>query len=106
MDRVGNTDYWENRREVLTDSSAAELLESINDAIANHKTYGPPMVTWSRVNTEPMKNTTQSLWQFTDEKGGFWKGIVRVDPVSGEPNRFSLSVKIARTDSNMPSSME
>jgi putative intracellular protease/amidase len=104
IDRVGTTDHWENKWEVMTDSTAMELLESINEAIANNKTYGPPIVKWSRVKTEPANKTTQSFWQFTDEKGGVWKGVVRVDQLRGEPNHFTLSVKITREDTTGSSS--
>jgi hypothetical protein len=104
IDRVGTTDHWENKWEVMTDSTAMELLESINEAIANNKTYGPPIVKWSRVKTESANKTTQSFWQFTDEKGGVWKGVVRVDQLRGEPNHFTLSVKITREDTTGSSS--
>ena len=54
------------------------------------------MPKWARVTTEPTKNSTQSLWQFTDEKGEMWKGVVWVEPVNGKASRFTLSVKIER----------
>src|SRR6266536_4198186 len=40
LGREGNSDHWENTWAVATDTSAAELLESINSTIANNKTKG------------------------------------------------------------------
>jgi putative intracellular protease/amidase len=100
LSREGNTDQWENRWLVSTDISAAEILESVNNAIAGNKTYGAPSFTkWVRLNNVSTRSETQSLWQFTDEKGGVWNGTVRVEPVAGERNQFTLSVKIARSSS-------
>jgi len=100
LGREGNSDHWENTWAVATDTSAAELLESINSTIANNKTYGgPSLVKWTRLGEISTKTPLQSRWQFTDEKGAVWSGIVQVEPVAGERNRFMLSVKIARTNS-------
>ncbi|MBA3766167.1 MAG: DJ-1/PfpI family protein [Acidobacteria bacterium] len=101
LSRAGDSDQWENKWAVATDTSAAELLESVNNSIANSKTYGAAAhVKWARQDGASARNTTQSLWQFTDEKGGTWNGVVRVEPVAGERNGFTLSVKIARNNSN------
>lgn len=102
--RTGTADRWQNTWDVRTDSSASELLESINSSIAAHKIYGSSMPKWTRVTTEPTKNATQSLWQFTDGKGGMWKGFVWVEPVNGEANRFTLGVKIERHPAGSSSS--
>ena len=100
LSREGSSDHWENTWAVVTDSSAAELLEIINNTIASNKTYGgPSQVKWNRLASQPTKSGLQSLWQFTDEKGAVWKGVVSVEPVGGEQNRFTLSVKIARPNS-------
>lgn len=100
LSREGNTDQWENRWLVSTDISAAEILESVNNAVAGNKTYGAPSPTkWVSVENASGNRETQSLWRFTDEKGGLWNGTVRVDPVAGERNQFTLSVKIARSSS-------
>jgi putative intracellular protease/amidase len=95
--RDGNTDRLESKW-IVPAESAAKFLESINTVIANNKEYGGlAMVKWSKLNVEAAKSKTQSLWQFTDEKGSVWNGTARVEPVTGEQNRFMFSVKIART---------
>lgn len=100
LSREGNTDQWENRWLVSTDISAAEILESVNQTIAGNKTYGAPSYTkWVRLENASSNRETQSLWRFTDEKGGLWNGTVRVEAVAGERNQFTLSVKIARSTS-------
>lgn len=100
LSREGNSDRWENRWAVAAESSAAQLLGTVNSAIANSRTYdGLPGVKWSRLGGEGARNTSKSLWQFRDEKGATWHGVVQVEPVAGERNRFTLSVKIARNNS-------
>jgi putative intracellular protease/amidase len=99
VSREGNEDQWENRWSVAANSASA-LLESINTTISSGKTYrGAPAVKWIQMKESP-RQTTQSLWRFNDEKGAPWNGVVRVDPVSGETNRFTLSVKIARSSAS------
>jgi putative intracellular protease/amidase len=101
LSRAGSTEQWENKWSVATESSAAEVLDSINQTIASNKTYGGEAgVKWVRVEREAHQGGTQSLWRFTDEKGATWNAIARVEPVAGEARRFTLSVQIARDTSN------
>lgn len=100
LGRNGDSARWENTWSVTTNTSAAELLESVNNSIAINKTYGEPSkVKWTRLPAQPAKSGLQSLWQFTDEKGAVWNGVVSVEPITGEQNRFTLSVRIVRQDS-------
>jgi hypothetical protein len=99
LGRDGTPDRWENTWSVVPEKSAVDLLESVNNSIATNKTYGPPAAKWTRVDSDG-KNVMQSLWQFTDEKGGAWNGVVQLEPVAGEQNRFTLRVKIARNNSS------
>lgn len=100
LSREGGLDGWENKWSVATDSSASQILESVNSTITNNKTYGPPQAKWTRAGGQGTQSSAESLWQFTDNKGTPWSGVVRVEPVTGERNRFKLSVKVAR---NQPS---
>ena len=100
LGREGNSDHWENTWAVIPETSATELMESVNNSIAASKTYGPPAAKWTRVEASENKNALQSLWQFTDEKGGAWKGVVLIEPFAGEQNRFTLRVRIARNNSS------
>lgn len=94
--RDGNTERWESKW-IVPAESAVKFLESINPVIANNREYGGlATVKWSRLNADAAKSQTQTLWQFTDEKGSVWNGTVSVEPVTGEQNRFMFSVKIAR----------
>jgi putative intracellular protease/amidase len=100
LSREGTSDGWENKWDVTTDTSATAILDSVNDTIANGKTYGEAPVKWVRLNRKTAKNVTQSMWQFADEKGKAWNGVVNVEPVKGAQNRFTLSVKVARTNAS------
>lgn len=100
LSRAGDADHWENKWAVATDISGAEILESVNNSIANNKTYdGAALVKWARQDGASARNATQSLWRFTDERGNVWNGVVRVEAVAGERNRFTLSVRIDRNNS-------
>jgi putative intracellular protease/amidase len=99
LSRGGSRDWWENRWSVATETSAGELLETVNKSIAENKTYGPQHVKWARTDRDS-RNASESLWSFTDEKGAAWNGVVRVEPAAGERNRFLLSVKVARNNSS------
>jgi putative intracellular protease/amidase len=101
LSRAGSLDQWENKWMVATESSAAEILDSVNNTIANNKTYGGLSgVKWIRVDKGSHTGGTQSLWRFTDEKGATWKGVARVEAVAGESKRFTLSVQVARDNNN------
>jgi putative intracellular protease/amidase len=99
LSREGGLDQWENKWLVATDDSAAGILESINKSIAANKTYGAPSeLKWNRQGKAWAKGETQSSWTFADEKGAVWNGVARVEPLAGEKNRFTLSLKITRND--------
>lgn len=101
LSRAGTTERWENTWAVVSESSAADILESVNSTIAANKTYGgQASIKWARVDRASHKSATQSSWRFTDEKGAAWNGVVRVEPVAGKANHFTLSVKIARGNSS------
>jgi hypothetical protein len=99
LGRDGTSDRWENTWSVVPEESAVDLLESVNNSIATNKTYGPPAANgrvWRVVGRTPCRVCVQ----FTDEKGGAWNGVVQLEPVAGEQNRFTLRVKIARNNSS------
>jgi putative intracellular protease/amidase len=102
LSRMGSRDTWENKWSVTTESSASEVLESVNNTISSDKTYGAPTgrARWTRADAgahgSGSSSVTQSFWRFTDEEGAAWNGSVTVEPVTGERNKFTLTVKIAR----------
>jgi len=98
LSREGTSSWWVNEWELITSISAAEILSSVNAAIAEGKTYGEMPVKWVRLN-DKRTDANQSAWQFTDEAGGRWKGVVSVEVMKGSPNHFVLSVKVARDNS-------
>jgi putative intracellular protease/amidase len=96
LSRSGSVDKWENTWAVTTVSTANELLDAVNNAIASNRTYGPPLAKWTRVNADSTRNPLQTWWTFSDEKGGSWNGVVNVSPVAGQKNQYTLSVKVER----------
>jgi hypothetical protein len=72
----------------------------VNNTIAANKTYpGASGIKWTRLEGTSIPGKSESSWNFTDEKGGNWNGVVRVEPVASEKNRFTLSIKINRSTS-------
>ena len=96
LNRSGSVDNWENSWAVITESTAAELLDQINNSIAANKTYGPSAAKWTRVDAAKTNNALQTWWTFMDEKGAPWNGVVTVVPVSGQKNQYTLTVKVER----------
>jgi len=80
---LGDKQEWEVRGTFKAETSAAEFLKIVNDRMKKH---------WSLISTD---NNT-SVWSFKDETGRPWKGIVDVQPVAAEPNKYEVSVKIKR----------
>jgi len=97
--REGTRDHWMNQWEVTTDISAAEILDSVNKTIANRKKNDIAGVKWVQLSVESDENPTQSMWQFADECGDVWKGIVRVERQPSKRDLFILTVKVERKNS-------
>lgn len=105
LSRVGSRDEWENKWNVNTENSVAELLESVNKTIGSNKVYGDESENskWVPTNLEAHQSENESWWQFSDENGGTWNGTVSVERKAGERNQFILSVKIVRNPSSAKS---
>ncbi len=104
LSREGGTDQWENKWLVKSEASAAEIFEIINKTLAENKTYAPTTIKWIRQDSgkadDPGKSADpmKSLWKFTDENGKSWIGRASLQPVAGEKNKYTMSVRIARSD--------
>jgi putative intracellular protease/amidase len=98
LSREGGTDHWENKWLVKSEAPAAQIFEIINKTLAANKPYAPTTVKWVRQDSGKAAEATKSLWKFTDENGKAWVGMASLQPVAGEKNKFTMSVKIARSD--------
>lgn len=96
LSREGNREQWENRWAVASESSAAEIMESVNATIAGSKTYDASNYKWSRADNAVNHDALRSSWRFADEKGNAWSGVARIEPVAGQKNQYLLSVRVAR----------
>lgn len=98
LSREGDTERWENRWLVKSESSAAEIIEQTNKSIiAQGK--------WTKLSSE-QPNTAASLWKFTDERGRAWQGFASIEPLAGEKNRFLMIVRIACNESKEAASAD
>ncbi len=88
----GSKDNWQKDWEVRLDAPAADLLQHIDTKLAESWTKIPATKT-------AHGSTTQSRWKFTDEAGKQWSALAQVQPVSGAPNTYKLTIKLARADS-------
>jgi hypothetical protein len=91
---AGDVNSWEEKWGVSS-SSASQLLKLINDKWAT-------VAKWKKGETRNAADDASmvSYWKLTDEKGQVWNGIVSLQPVATEKNRFLLTLKIARADAS------
>ena len=91
---AGDVNSWEEKWGVSS-SSASQLLKLINDKWAT-------VAKWKKGETRNAADDASmvSHWKLTDEKGQVWNGIVSLQPVATEKNRFLLTLKIARGDAS------
>ena len=103
LTREGDLDHWENKWLVKTESTDAELLQSINNTIETNKTAVElSQSRWIRIKNESGR---QSLWEFKGADGNVWKGTVRIEPSQGKQNEFVLIVRVDREE-NIDSTAE
>ncbi|HXG63926.1 MAG TPA: DJ-1/PfpI family protein [Blastocatellia bacterium] len=95
LNTAGNTDMWEVNWQAQTTAPAAEILERVNRALADK---------WSRVDAGKPNASAKSFWKFTDDNGGAWSGAASVQPVPGEKDKLTVTVKIARGNGIKPDS--
>ncbi len=95
---TGDTHHWEERYLVKSASSAPEIFEIINHAIANNSFHGThPPLKWNQEKIQNAKGGKQGVWRFKDETGHPWRGSVSVEPLPDQANNFVLSMKVERT---------
>jgi putative intracellular protease/amidase len=92
---AGDANAWEEKWNVSSASSSAEVLKLINDKWATDKR-------WKKAETAEAGSSasTTSRWSFTDEKGQVWNGIVSLQPVGADAKQLQLTLKIVRSDQN------
>jgi putative intracellular protease/amidase len=92
---TGGVDSWEERWNVSSASTSAEMLKLVNEKWATD-------TKWKKAEAVKTADaaSTASYWKLTDEKGQVWNGIVSVQPAATEKNRLLLTLKIARNDTS------
>jgi putative intracellular protease/amidase len=89
----GTTDRWEGRWLVDCDKPAAQLLTSIETALAadGH---------WRRLEgaaaggAESAGGGAASRWRFDDDRGRAWRGAAHVQPAPGEEHRLLVTLRV------------
>jgi putative intracellular protease/amidase len=91
---AGGVEAWEEKWNVSSTSTPAEVLKLINEKWATDKR-------WKKAETAETASaaSTVSRWTFTDEKGQVWNGIVSLQPVGAE-KKLQLTLKIVRSDTS------
>lgn len=95
LSREGNREQWENRWTVASESSAAEIMETVNKTLAAGKMYDGSTYKWTRADAAN-HDALRSAWRFTDRNGKTWNGVARIEPVTGQTNQYLLSVRVTR----------
>jgi len=89
----GGVNQWENKWKIQTETSAAEVLELLNDNLAT-------VEQWARQNAAQANGAVKSQWQFTGNDGKAWRGVASVETVSNDKNKLIVSVQIMRAGVN------
>lgn len=85
---LGGMDNWIIQGDVRSEIPPGDLLALVQQNLLKNKK-------WSVTST---KGASSDL-AFSDEKGRPWKASLSVEPVAGEANRFTLTLKIDRSES-------
>jgi len=85
----GDPNSWEKNWEVRIDLSAQDLLKIIDGKLAEG---------WTKQSTSHANGTSRTLWKFTDEEGKVWSAVSNLQPLNGEKNAYTLTIKLARGD--------
>jgi putative intracellular protease/amidase len=83
----GDYDKWEINWQTQGETTTAEVVKLLNDKLAGADR-------WAKQNDKAAKDSAQSIWKFTDEKGAVWNASVDVKPVAKEINKLLVTVKI------------
>ena len=80
----GTQNRWTTAWKVQADS--ASFFQGLNEYLAQNE--------WSR---QSLNEPSRSLWKFSDAGNQSWTGEAKLEPLSGETNRFLLTMKISRS---------
>lgn len=86
---IGGMDEWVQEGTIRSNSSAVQIVKELNQKLAQTNRD------WKLVSV----GSKNSEWKFNDERGRQWHATVVVEPVSTEPNRFDLTVRVWREGS-------
>jgi hypothetical protein len=87
----GDTDHWETKWKIQTATSAAKVLEELNNSLATNGN-------WIRQDAAKSNGANKSQWKFTGEDGRTWNGAASVESVAVEKNALTVTIKISRSD--------
>jgi putative intracellular protease/amidase len=91
LGQQGDRNSWEKNWAVHIDLSAQDLLKIIDGKLSEG---------WAKQSTSHANGTSKTLWKFTDEEGKTWSAFSNIQPVSGEKNAYTLTIKLARGDAS------
>jgi putative intracellular protease/amidase len=88
---AGGADSWEEKWGVNSVSPPAEFLRQVSEKWATD-------TRWKRTDAGATKDNVSKVnrWRLTDENGQAWDASASVEAAAGEPNRLTLTLKIAR----------
>jgi hypothetical protein len=82
----GNYDRWEVAWQTEGKTTVEEVAGLLQERLANAR--------WTRLNDKSVKQTGQSAWKFTDQKGSLWDAVVSIKPLEKTDNQFQINLKI------------
>ena len=89
---VGDTNHWEFRVLLSKPASAGEIIDLIGKSV----TTATPHVRGAVTLLPSTNNKSEIGWKFTDDQGRDWEGSGMVEPASGQPGKFMVTLKLRR----------
>lgn len=96
---AGGVNSWEEQWGVSS-VSASDLLKLIDEKWASAPKWKKAEAEKTVKAASMAGHSAVSSWKLTDDNGQVWNGIVSIQPLAKEKNRFLLTLKIARSDAN------
>jgi putative intracellular protease/amidase len=83
----GNYDKWQINWQTQGETAVQEVAKLLHEKLAR-------AANWTKQNDKTARETGQSVWKFTDEKGEIWNASVAIKPVEKANNQLLVTIKI------------
>ena len=91
----GGADRWERTFLIKGAPPMAHVFERMNNVLRGEGKWARQTATFATVAYE---RDMSSIWDFTDEAGNPWKGLLNIQPAIGDKSRLLVRLKVVRNN--------